>query len=48
MMVDAMDRRRMVMGHGTKGRQHETLDNPTILANVGWQTFPNLAHTPYH
>jgi hypothetical protein len=44
MMMDNADRRRVVRGHGTKGRQHkvelETFEDPTIVKAIGWQNFP--------
>jgi hypothetical protein len=34
----------MVKGHGTKGKWHKvelkTLEDPTVVANVGWQNLP--------
>jgi hypothetical protein len=40
-MADDADRKSVVKGHGTKGKRHEvkfkTLEDPTIIANVGWQ-----------
>jgi hypothetical protein len=40
MMVDDVDQRRVVKGHGTKGRQHEAkfkaLEDLTIVVDVGW------------
>jgi hypothetical protein len=40
-MADDADRKRVVKGHGTKGKRHETkfetFEDPTIVANVGWQ-----------
>jgi hypothetical protein len=51
MMVVAMDQRKVVRGHGAEGRWHKTkleaLEDPTILIDAWWQTFPNLGHTPY-
>jgi hypothetical protein len=38
------NQRKVVKGHGMKGRQHEAkleaLEDPTIIANVGWQNLP--------
>jgi hypothetical protein len=40
-MVDDADHRRVFKGHSMKGRQHEAkfkaLEDPTIIADVGWQ-----------
>jgi hypothetical protein len=42
-IVDGANQRRVVRSHGTKGRWHKTkleaLEDPTMLANVGWQIF---------
>jgi hypothetical protein len=42
-MVDSANQRRVVKGHGVKGRWHKTkleaLENPTMLANARWQIF---------
>jgi hypothetical protein len=44
MMVDNANQRRVIKGHGAKGRQHkakfETVEDPTIIANAGWQNLP--------
>jgi hypothetical protein len=44
MLVNIADRKIVVNGHGTKGRCHkvelETLKDPTILVDVGWQNLP--------
>jgi hypothetical protein len=44
MMADDADQNRMVRGHGAKGRWHEakleTLEDPTVVANVTWQNLP--------
>jgi hypothetical protein len=46
MMVNVVDQSKVVRGHGTKGKQHKaklkTLEDPTILINVGWQNLPQL------
>jgi len=51
MMANDADQKRMVRGHGAKGRRHkaklEALEDPTIVADVGWQNLPNLGHTHY-
>jgi hypothetical protein len=43
-MVDDVDQRKVVKGHGAKGRQHEakleTFEDPTILIDVGWPNLP--------
>jgi hypothetical protein len=43
-MVDDANRRKVVKGHGTKGRRHEAklkaLEVPTIVVNVGWKNLP--------
>lgn len=36
-MVDIGDHRKVIRGHGEKGKQHDALQDPTILANDGWQ-----------
>jgi hypothetical protein len=40
-MVDVGDHRKVIKGHGEKGKQRdvklEALQDPTILANDGWQ-----------
>jgi hypothetical protein len=40
MIADDVDQRRVVKGHGIKGRQHEAkfkaLEDPTIVVDVGW------------
>ncbi len=44
MMADVMNQKKVIKGHGSKGRQHEakleTFENPTILTDAGWQNFP--------
>jgi len=50
--MDGVDLRRVVRGHGVKGRRHEakfkSLKNLTVLTDAGSnKTFPNLGHTPY-
>jgi hypothetical protein len=44
MIVDDADRRRMVRGHGMKGRRHEAklegFENPTVVVDVRWQNLP--------
>jgi hypothetical protein len=50
--MDSVDSRRVVRGHGVKGRRREieleALKNPTILAYAKFnKTFPILGHTPY-
>jgi hypothetical protein len=43
-MANDAVRRRVVRGHGVKGKRHEaelkTLENPTIVIDVGWQILP--------
>jgi hypothetical protein len=45
-MADRVDQRRVVKGHGAKGRWHKVelkaLEEPTVLANIGWQILPQL------
>jgi hypothetical protein len=40
-MVDNINRRRVVRGHGAKGRWHEakfeTLEDPTVIIDARWQ-----------
>jgi hypothetical protein len=40
MMANDVDRRKVVKGHGTKGKQHEAkfeaLEDPTTIVDVGW------------
>jgi hypothetical protein len=40
MMADDVERRRVVKGHGAKGKQHEAkfeaLEDPTIIVDAGW------------
>jgi hypothetical protein len=40
MMVDDVDQRRVVKGHGAKGREHEAkfkaLEDPTIIVDARW------------
>jgi hypothetical protein len=44
MIVDDVDQRRMVKGHGTKGRRHEAelegFENPIVVVDVRWQNLP--------
>jgi hypothetical protein len=44
-MVDDVDQKRMIKGHGTKGRWHEakleTFEHPTIVIYDGWQNLPH-------
>jgi len=44
MMVDNVDQRKVVKGHGAKGRWHEAkleaLEDPTIIVDVGWPDLP--------
>jgi hypothetical protein len=39
-----VNQRKVVKGHGTKGRQHKAklkaLEDPTVIANPGWQNLP--------
>jgi hypothetical protein len=43
-MVDDVDWRRVVKGHGAKGRWHKvelkTLEDLIVIENVGWQNLP--------
>jgi hypothetical protein len=43
-MVDNADRKKVIKGRGVKRRQYEakfeTLEDPTIIVNVGWQNLP--------
>jgi hypothetical protein len=43
-VVNDVDRRRVVKGHGMKGRWHEamlkTLEDPTVIVDVRWQNLP--------
>jgi hypothetical protein len=43
-MANNVDQRRVVKGHGVKGRRHKVefkaLEDPTIITNVGWQNYP--------
>jgi hypothetical protein len=45
-MANNADRRKVVRGHGTKGRQHKielkTFEDPTIVIDAGWQNLPLL------
>jgi hypothetical protein len=47
--IDVRDHRKVIRGHGEKGKQHdvklEALQNPTILANDGWQKHACHGHT---
>jgi len=47
MMVDDMNQKRVVKGHGTKGRWHKVefkaLEDPIVLEDVGWKIFPQLS-----
>jgi len=49
MMADDVDQRRVVKGHGAKGRWHEAkleaFEDPIIVANARWQNVPSLGHT---
>jgi len=40
-MIDNGEHRRVIKGHGTKGKHHDaktkSLQNPTMLTNFGWQ-----------
>jgi hypothetical protein len=42
-MANNADQRKVVRGHGTKGRQHKielkTFEDPTIVIDDGWQNF---------
>jgi hypothetical protein len=47
MMVDGMNQKIVVKGHGTKGRWHKVefkaLEDPIVLEDVGWKIFPQLS-----
>jgi hypothetical protein len=44
MMANNVDQRRVVKGHGAKGKWHEaklkTFEDPTIVVDVRWQNLP--------
>jgi hypothetical protein len=43
-MIDDVDRRKVVKGHGMKRRQHEAklkaLENPTVVTDPRWENLP--------
>jgi hypothetical protein len=43
-MANAMDQKRMVRGHGVKGRwdgvELQAFEDPIVLGNAGWQNLP--------
>jgi len=43
-MVDDADRRRVVKGHGMKGKWHkaklEAFENPIVVTDARWQNLP--------
>jgi hypothetical protein len=47
MMVDGMNQKRVVKGHGTKGRwckvEFKALENPILLKDARWKIFPQLS-----
>jgi hypothetical protein len=43
-MVDDMNQKRVIKGHGEKGRQHmakiKALEGPIVVANARWPNLP--------
>ncbi len=46
-MADNMNQKKVVKGHGTKGRwrkiKFKALEYPILLKDVGWKIFPQLS-----